>query len=83
MAVAQWVVLSTVILWRLVKLIARYPRTMANLRVAIQELPLVLIFDNDDLRTPFRQVAHFQSGHRVNVHESAPAWLNIILNALP
>ena len=39
------------------KLIARFPRTLANLSAAIRELPCVLVFDNDDLRTPFRHVA--------------------------
>src|SRR5437762_1148462 len=29
------------------KLLARYPRTLANLKSAIHELPYVLIFDND------------------------------------
>jgi predicted ABC-type ATPase len=37
------------------KLIARYPRTLANLAAAIHELPCVLVFDNCDLRDPFRQ----------------------------
>ncbi len=41
------------------KLAARYPRTLANLQSAIRGLPHVLIFDNDDLRTPFRRVAVF------------------------
>ena len=34
------------------KLITRFPRTVANLKVAIQPLPMVLIFDNDDLLCP-------------------------------
>jgi hypothetical protein len=29
---------------------------------AIRDLPHVWIFDNDDLRTPFRQVAVFENG---------------------
>jgi predicted ABC-type ATPase len=44
------------------KLLARYPRTLANLQSAIRELPYVLIFDNDDLRSPFRQAAVFENG---------------------
>ena len=47
------------------KLITRYPRTLANLRTAICELPHVWIFDNDDLRTPFRLVAVFRNSQRV------------------
>ncbi len=34
------------------KLISRYPRTMENLRQAMLRLPLVLVYDNDDLRDP-------------------------------
>jgi predicted ABC-type ATPase len=45
------------------KLIARFPRTLANLKTAIRDLRHVWIFDNDDLRTPFRRVASFESGH--------------------
>jgi predicted ABC-type ATPase len=46
------------------KLTARFPRTMANLQQAIRELPCVLVFDNDDLRTPFRLAAVVQNGRR-------------------
>lgn len=48
------------------KLVARFPRTLANLKTAISELPHVWIFDNDDLRTSFRQVASPASAHIVN-----------------
>jgi len=39
---------------------SRFPRTMSNLKAAIRGLPHVLIYDNDDLSTPFRQVAAFE-----------------------
>ena len=39
------------------KLQQRFPRTLANLRAAIRELPHVVVFDNDDLSQPFRKVA--------------------------
>ena len=42
------------------KLITRFPRTVANLRAAIQILPEVLIFNNDDLAAPFSKVAEFR-----------------------
>ncbi len=61
------------------KLKARFPRTMANLKAAIRELPCVLIFDNDDLRTPFRKVAAFENGQRV-FQESIPKWLTPVLS---
>jgi hypothetical protein len=35
------------------KLVARFPRTMVNLRGAIGELSQVIIFTNDDLAVPF------------------------------
>ena len=61
------------------KLIARYPRTLANLRAALRELPHVLVFDNDDLPTPFRQVAVFRNGERVSLNQPVPKWLKPLL----
>ena len=56
------------------KLVSRFPRTMANLKNAIRALPYVMVFDNDDLQTPFRQVAVFENGHRVTIARPLPAW---------
>jgi predicted ABC-type ATPase len=61
------------------KLIARFPRTLSNLRRAIHALPHVCVFDNSDLRTPFRNVAAFESGHQVAAHLPTPAWLAPLL----
>ena len=61
------------------KLITRYPRTLGNLRTAIHELPHVWIFDNDDLRTPFRQVAVFQNGQCARLNKPVPKWLRPLL----
>lgn len=61
------------------KLTARFPRTLANLRAAIRELPHVWIYDNDDLRTPFRQVAIFENGRSVSVKAPIPGWLAPLL----
>jgi len=61
------------------KLIARFPRTLANLKTAIRDLPHVWIFDNDDLRTPFRQVAIFENGRPVAVNKPSPKWLTPLL----
>ena len=44
------------------KLAARFPRTMANLKQAIKDLPCVVIFNNDDLAAPFRLAAIYQNG---------------------
>ena len=61
------------------KLVARFPRTLANLKTAIRDLPQVWIFDNDDLRTPFRQVAVFENGQRITLNEPVPEWLTPLL----
>jgi predicted ABC-type ATPase len=57
------------------KLRARYPRTLNNLKIALRELALVLVFDNDDLRRPFRHVATYEAGRRVFSKPPLPAWL--------
>ena len=61
------------------KLNARFPRTMINLKQAIQKLPCVLIFDNDDLRTPYRLAAVFQNGRPAFLTEPLPAWLQPVI----
>lgn len=44
------------------KLVARFPRTLANLKAAIPVLPYVFIFDNEDLNHPYKRVAEFENG---------------------
>ncbi len=61
------------------KLVSRFPRTLTNLRKAIRELPCVLIFDNGDLRAPFRQVAIFQNGRPTFLKNPPPTWLRPLL----
>jgi predicted ABC-type ATPase len=61
------------------KLVKRFPRTLANLALAIRELPCVLIFDNDDLRSPFRQVATYTNGREVQSSGQIPSWLEPLL----
>ena len=39
------------------KLKARFPRTLRNLQRAVKELPCVLVFDNSELRYPYRHIA--------------------------
>lgn len=57
------------------KLGSRYPRTMANLKIAIRQLPHVLIYDNDDLSTPYRQVAVCGQGRLLQSSPPIPEWL--------
>lgn len=61
------------------KLIERFPRTIANLRSAIRDLPHVWIFDNDDLAAPFRRVVVYEEGLRVYAGAPLPAWLDRML----
>jgi len=62
------------------KLKARYPRTLANLKAAIGELPHVLIFDNSDLAAPFRRVAVIEGGRLVWSADPVPKWLDDLVN---
>lgn len=57
------------------KLESRYPRTMANLKTALLEIRHVWIFDNDDLRAPYRLVAVYEHGKLVALHKPVPRWL--------
>jgi predicted ABC-type ATPase len=61
------------------KLVSRFPRTLANLKTAIREVRYVFIFDNDNLRTPFRQAARFENGRLVSDEEQVPNWLRPLL----
>ena len=61
------------------KLIARFPRILVNLKTALRELPHVWVFDNDDLRTPFRLVAVFENGRIVKLRRPVPEWLRPLL----
>ena len=57
------------------KLVERFPRILANLQAAVSELPNVLVFDNNDLRMPYRLVAVFESGRLVKLQRPIPKWL--------
>ena len=61
------------------KLETRYPRVLANLRNAIREVPHVWIFDNDDLRHPYRLIAIYQAGKSVRLNKPIPRWLSTTL----
>jgi len=61
------------------KLVERFPRTLTNLAAALRELPCVLVFDNDDLKTPFRQVAAYTNGQAQLLNEPIPSWFKRLL----
>ena len=57
------------------KLQQRFPRTLANLRAALRDLPHVLIYDNDDLSQPFRKVVESENGRMIFRADPLPQWL--------
>lgn len=57
------------------KLKARFPRTLRNLKLAMAELPHVLIFDNSDLSNPFRLIAECTNGKLRKFSKQMPKWL--------
>lgn len=62
------------------KLQTRFPRTLTNLRSALRELPHVWMFDNDDLRHPFRLVTVYANGQPVRSQKPIPQWLASVLD---
>ena len=64
------------------KLIARFPRTLVNLQAALREMPHVRVFENGDLRSPFRLVAVFENGRLVKLQKPVPKWLRPLLPAM-
>lgn len=56
------------------KLVSRFPRTIANLKLAIQKLPAVFVYDNSDLATPYRQIAFYRNGVPEVVRKPLPKW---------
>jgi predicted ABC-type ATPase len=61
------------------KLRSRFPRTLENLRAAILRLPQVLVYDNSDLRVPYRLVAAFDRGIVKHLAEPMPDWLRELM----
>ena len=57
------------------KMQTRYPRSLAT---ALREIPHVWVFDNDDLRSPYRLTAVYENGKPIQLHEPIPAWLAIV-----
>lgn len=62
------------------KLQTRFPRILTNLRSALRELPHVWVFDNDDLRHPFRLVTVYANGRPVRSQKPIPQWLASVLD---
>jgi predicted ABC-type ATPase len=61
------------------KLIERYPRVMNNLRRALVEIPNIRVYDNGDLKRPYRLVATREGGREVELRGPTPEWLRALL----
>ncbi|MDQ7822560.1 MAG: hypothetical protein RDV48_07160 [Candidatus Eremiobacteraeota bacterium] len=61
------------------KLRSCFPRTLANLKAALSELPLVYVFDNSDLGRPFRSISIFREGQQIFADPSPPLWFTRLL----
>lgn len=57
------------------KLESRHPRTLANLRLAIEKLPRIFIYDNSNLASPYELVAVFEKGELQGEADDIPVWL--------
>jgi predicted ABC-type ATPase len=56
------------------KIIERFPRVLANLKLAIERLSHVRVYDNSDLRNSYRLLAVFENGVAVDRDHAPPAW---------
>jgi predicted ABC-type ATPase len=61
------------------KIVKRYPRVMRNLKRALAELSHVRVYDNSDLKRPYRLVAIMENGQAIELHEPTPGWLKPLL----
>jgi predicted ABC-type ATPase len=57
-----------------VKLHARFPRTLANMRAAIPLVEQAFLFDNSSFDAPYRVVLVYQGGKLVSRHPPLPPW---------
>ena len=53
---------------------ARFPRTLDNLRRAIELVDEAALFDNSSFAEPFRLVAYYSQGKLVNRRDPLPPW---------
>jgi predicted ABC-type ATPase len=61
------------------KLVERFPRVMRNLQEALSELQNVRVYDNSNLKRPYRLVAVREDGSRIKPHRPVPDWLRPLL----
>ena len=61
------------------KIVERYPRVMHNLQRALKELANVRVYDNSDLKRPYRLVATREDARDLKLYKPTPAWLRPLL----
>lgn len=61
------------------KLKGRYPRVMKNLQRALLEISNVRVYDNSDLRDPYRLVATRENAQSIELYGETPEWLRVLL----
>ena len=59
------------------------PEVSEQLKAALRDLPNVWVFDNNDLRTPYRLVAILEIGRVVKLQRPVPKWLTLLLPSNP
>lgn len=63
------------------KIMARFPRTLENLRQSITFVDHALLFDNSSADEPYRFVAEFAAGKTVRQGSCRPAWAADLLES--
>lgn len=61
------------------KIRERYPRVMGNLKRALAELSNVRVYDNANLKRPYRLVAKRENGQGIELFGTTPDWLRDLL----
>lgn len=54
----------------------RFDRTLSNLAIAVRVLPRVRVYDNSNLREPYRKLAEFEKGTSIYLAEKLPKWFS-------
>ena len=63
------------------KIKGRFPRTLENLKRGIDSLEHVLVYDNSDLRFPYRLLARFEAGKAIHLESDLPSWFKRLQQA--
>ena len=61
------------------KLVQRFPRTMGNLKQALNVLSNVRVYDHTHLDRGYRLIAYVERGTGINLHEPVPDWFRTLL----